>query len=79
MEKHFSDFFVIFYAIYKNQEITFTIGVHLLQQGPWKDFGFRNMVPERTGRRGSPELCHSGGVLGRGMGGGGRGGHQPSI
>jgi hypothetical protein len=28
---HFSDFSVIFYAIYKNQEITFTIGVHLLQ------------------------------------------------
>jgi hypothetical protein len=42
---HFSDFSVIFYAIYKNQEITFTIGVHLLQQGPWKDFGFRNVVP----------------------------------
>jgi hypothetical protein len=28
---HFSDFSVIFYPIYKNQEITFTIGVHLLQ------------------------------------------------
>jgi muramoyltetrapeptide carboxypeptidase LdcA involved in peptidoglycan recycling len=28
---HFSDFSVIFYAIYKNQGITFTIGVHLLQ------------------------------------------------
>jgi hypothetical protein len=28
---HFSDVSVIFYAIYKNQEITFTIGVHLLQ------------------------------------------------
>jgi hypothetical protein len=28
---HFSDFSVIFYVIYKNQEITFTIGVHLLQ------------------------------------------------
>jgi hypothetical protein len=42
---HFFDFSVIFYAIYKNQEIPFTIGVHLLQQGPWKDFGFRNVVP----------------------------------
>jgi hypothetical protein len=41
----FSDFSVIFYAIYKNQENTFTIEVHLLQQGPWKDFGFRNVVP----------------------------------
>jgi hypothetical protein len=38
-------FSVIFYTIYNNQEITFTIGVHLLQQGPWKDFGFRNVVP----------------------------------
>jgi hypothetical protein len=27
----FFDFSVIFYAIYKNKEITFTIGVHLLQ------------------------------------------------
>jgi hypothetical protein len=35
---------VTFYTIYKNQEITFTIGVHLLQQGPWKDFGFGNVV-----------------------------------
>jgi hypothetical protein len=49
---HFSDFSVIFYVIYKNQEITFTIGVHLLQQGPWKDFGFRNVVPGCGGRRG---------------------------
>jgi hypothetical protein len=30
---HFSDFSVIFYAIYKNQEITFTIGVHLFAAG----------------------------------------------
>jgi hypothetical protein len=29
----------------RNREILFTIGVHLLQQGPWKDFGFRNVVP----------------------------------
>jgi hypothetical protein len=43
---------VIFYAIYKNHEITFTIGVHLLQQGPWADFGFRNVVLGRGGRRG---------------------------
>jgi hypothetical protein len=43
----FSDFSVIFYAIYKNLEIHFTIGVHLLQQGPWKDFGFRNVAPGR--------------------------------
>jgi hypothetical protein len=28
---HFSVFSVIFYAIYKNQEVTSTIGVYLLQ------------------------------------------------
>jgi hypothetical protein len=35
---------VIFYTIYKNQEITFTISVALLQGGPRKDLGFRNVV-----------------------------------
>jgi 1-acyl-sn-glycerol-3-phosphate acyltransferase len=49
---HFSDFYVICYAIYKNQEITFTIGVHLLQQGPWKECWLCNVVPGRSGRRG---------------------------
>jgi hypothetical protein len=39
---HLFDFSVIFHAIYKNQEIPFTIGVHLLH---WKDFGFRNVAP----------------------------------
>jgi hypothetical protein len=67
---HFSDFSVISYAIYKNQPLTFTIGVALLQQGPWEDFYFRNVVHGQTGRRGSPELSHSGGALGLGMGGG---------
>jgi hypothetical protein len=40
-------FFLILYAIYKNQEITFTIGVHLLQWGPWKELEFRNVAPGR--------------------------------
>jgi hypothetical protein len=31
---HFSDFSVIFYAIYKNQENGNTIGVTLLQERP---------------------------------------------
>jgi hypothetical protein len=44
---HFSDFSVICYAIYKNQEITFTIGVHLLQQGPWKEISLCNVAPGR--------------------------------
>jgi hypothetical protein len=42
---HFSDFSVIFYAIYKKQEINLTIGVHLLQRGPWKDFCVCNVAP----------------------------------
>jgi hypothetical protein len=42
---HFSDFSVIFYAIYKNQPLTFTIGVALLQERPWEDFYFCNVVP----------------------------------
>jgi hypothetical protein len=44
---HVSEFSVIFYAIYKKQQLTFTIGVALLQQGPWEDFCFRNVVPGR--------------------------------
>jgi hypothetical protein len=42
---HFSDFSVIFYAIYKNQEIANTIGVTLLQEGPWKELGVCNVAP----------------------------------
>jgi hypothetical protein len=44
---HFSDFSVIFYAIYKNQKTHFTILVALLQGGPWKDLGFCNVAPGR--------------------------------
>jgi hypothetical protein len=42
---HFSDFSVIFYAIYKNQQTHFTILVALLQGGPRKDLGFCNVAP----------------------------------
>jgi hypothetical protein len=42
---HFSDFSVIFYAIYKNQEIANTIGVTLLKEGPWKELGVCNVAP----------------------------------
>jgi hypothetical protein len=49
---HFSAFSVIFYAIYKNQEINLTIGVHLLRRGPCKELGVCNVVPGRGGRRG---------------------------
>jgi hypothetical protein len=60
---HFSDFSMIFYAIYKNQKITFTIGVHLFQGGPWKDLCVCNVAPGGAAgacwaqfRRGSPEI-----------------------
>jgi hypothetical protein len=36
---------VIFYAIYKNQEIPFTIGVHLLQGSPRKFSLLCNVIP----------------------------------
>jgi hypothetical protein len=49
---HFSDLSVIFYAIYKNQPLTFTIGVALLQGGPRKENFLRNVVPGSGGRRG---------------------------
>jgi hypothetical protein len=75
---HFSDFAVIFYAIYKNQENTFTIGVHLLQQGPWEDFEFRNVVHGRGGRCGLGKFrrCAAGFRPGR-VGEGSRGSKGP--
>jgi hypothetical protein len=33
---HFSDFSMIFYGFYKNQENCFTIEVFCFQPGPWK-------------------------------------------
>jgi hypothetical protein len=63
---HFSDVSVIFYAIYKNQELSLTIGVTFLQERPWKDFGFCNVAPEAAGRRGLPESGELAAVLGRG-------------
>jgi hypothetical protein len=53
---HFSNFSLIFYEIYKNHEITFTIGVHLLQQGPWKEVLFSNVVLGAAGRRGEAKF-----------------------
>jgi hypothetical protein len=51
---HFSDFSVIFYAIYKNQELSLTIGVTFLQSRPWKEFDVCNVAPGAAGRRGWP-------------------------
>jgi hypothetical protein len=63
---HFSDFSMIFYAIYKNQEIIFTIGVHLLQQGPWKEVLFCNVVLGAAGRRGEAKFRRAAAGLGQG-------------
>jgi hypothetical protein len=62
---HFSDFSMIFYAIYKKRPNHFTIGVNLLQGGPRKESVFCNVVPRGAaggapvkfrpvGRRSSP-------------------------
>jgi hypothetical protein len=48
----FSEFSVIFYTIYKNQQTALTIGVTLLRLKPWKDVDVRNVVPMAAGRRG---------------------------
>jgi hypothetical protein len=63
---HFSGFSVICYAIYKNQQLTFTISVVLLQGGPRKDLGFCNVAPGRPGS-GGPAAAG----LGRGRAGNG--------
>jgi hypothetical protein len=49
---HLSDFSVILYAIYKNQQTHFTILVALLQGGPRKEKFLCNVVPGDGGRRG---------------------------
>jgi hypothetical protein len=67
---HFSDFSVIFYAIYKNQPKGFTISVDLLQQGPYKESEFRNVVPGRPGSGGSAKFRPTAGRGRPGAGGG---------
>jgi hypothetical protein len=70
---HFSEFSVIFYAIYKNQQNCCTIGVTFLQIRPWKDIDVCNVAPMAAGRRG---LCNSGEAGGLGRAGTGRGGSR---
>jgi hypothetical protein len=65
---YFSDFSMIFYANYKIQPKHFYYLGYQLQGGPRKELQFHNVVPGRAGRRGSPELSHSGGGFGRGGG-----------
>jgi hypothetical protein len=68
---HFSEFSVIFYAIYKNQQNCCTIGVTFLQLRPWKELNVCNVAPMAAGRRGLCNSGEAGGVLARGRGGGG--------
>jgi hypothetical protein len=63
---HFSDFSVIFYAIYKNQQTHFTILVALLQGGPRKDLGFCNVAPGRPGSGGPAKFRRAAAGLGQG-------------
>jgi hypothetical protein len=73
---HFSDSSVIFYAIYKNQQICLTIGVTNLQIRPWKDLEVCNVAPGTAGRRGLPESGEAGGL---GRAGAGRGGSRSVL
>jgi hypothetical protein len=45
LDSHFSEFSVIFYAIYKVQQFGSTIGVTFSRKGPWKDLHGCNWVP----------------------------------
>jgi hypothetical protein len=70
---HFSEFSVIFYAIYKVQQFAYTIGVTFLQLGPWKELQVRNVTPMAAGRHGLANSGEAGGSRARGRGGGGFG------
>jgi hypothetical protein len=62
---------VIFYTIFKIQQICLTIGVTFLQIRPWKDSLFCNVALGAAGRRGLPESGELAAVLGRGRARGG--------
>jgi hypothetical protein len=70
MVSHFSEFSVIFYAIYNFQQTALTIGVTFLQLGPWKELNACNSVPMAAGRRGLSNSGEAGAALDRGRGGG---------
>jgi hypothetical protein len=70
---HFSDFSVIFYAIYKKQGNGNTIGVTLLREGPWKEFWVCNVALGAAGRRGLLDSGELAAGLCRGRAGGGLG------
>jgi hypothetical protein len=68
---HFSEFSVIFYAIYNFQQTALTVGVTFLQLGPWKDVEVCNVALGVAGRRGLRNSVEAGAALDRGRGGGG--------
>jgi hypothetical protein len=76
---HFSEFSVIFNAIYKKQQNSFTIGVALLQEKPWEDCYSCNVAPGARAAHCSPELGELAGARGRGRGGGGSLGYGGAI
>jgi hypothetical protein len=71
MALHFSGFSLIFYAIYKNQQSYFTIGVTLLREGPRKDYCVCNMAPGARwpARLAKIPAARRGSWLGKGCGG----------
>jgi hypothetical protein len=71
LASHFSEVSVIFYTIFKIQQICLTIGVTFLQIRPWKDSLFCNVALGAAGRRGLPESGELAMVLGRGRARGG--------
>jgi hypothetical protein len=70
---------MIFYAIYKIQQICVTIGVTFLQIRPWKELDVCNVAPRTAGRRGLPESGELAAALGRGRARGGLGDHLGPI
>jgi hypothetical protein len=76
---HFSDFSVIFYAIYKKQQNSFTIGVVLLQERPWEDFWNCNVVPRVRWPARLAKFRRLAAVPGRGRGGGWLGAHHTPV
>jgi hypothetical protein len=76
---HFSDFSVIFYAIYKKQGNGNTIGVTFLQERPWKEFDVCNVALGAAGRRGRRNSSEAGGLGRAGAGAGWSWGYGGAI
>jgi hypothetical protein len=75
----FSDFSVIFYIIYKNQQTALTVRVTLLRLGPWEELDVRNVALGAAGRRRLSNSCEAGAALDRGRGRGWLGDHLGPV